>query len=282
MLYRKTTPLTAAYGSLEPPKIINFKSTAPRVFHSLIGLSRRAILHTVIWATHYGYNAAGQSNNTMRRVDPTWNGRIKTFPARTTLLPHELPSDCALLLVSGSVKLTRGSRTVLDYLRPGDFFGVECLNSGLQEHVVATTLSLVEVVIVRKSRLNRLLRSDARLTRQLLMSLITRMDRYERVIESLVTENADCRLARLLIDLAYTETSSEWIQLKCSPSNSDLAKSVGTTRWRIAHFMRKFQNQGWLERRPELWIRAHAAREFLRSARNRAKVPKSRAPTAGS
>lgn len=203
----------------------------------------------------------------MRYVAPKWRTRITAFPARSTLLRHELPPDCVFLLVSGCVKLTRGSRTVLDYLRPGDFFGVKCLASGLQEHLVATTLSPVEVVVVRKNRLSRLLRSDVNFTRQLVTSLVTRMDRYERVIESLVTDNAERRLARLLLDSAYTETVSEWIQLKCSPNNSDLAKSVGTTRWRIAHFMRKFQNQGWLERRPELWIRPHAAREFLRTTR---------------
>src|SRR5690242_14487793 len=212
----------------------------------------------------------------MRCVTPKWKARVTVFPARSTLLRHELPPDCVYLLVSGCVKLTHGSKTVLDYLRPGDFFGEKSLAPGLKEHLAATTLSPVEVVIVRKSRLARLLRSDARFTRQLVMSLVSRMDRYERVIESLITDNAERRLARLLLDLAYTEADSDWIQLKCSPSNLDLAKSVGTTRWRIAHFMRKFQNQGWLERRPELWIRVHAAREFLRSTRNRTTSPRAR------
>jgi hypothetical protein len=54
--------------------------------------------------------------------------------------------------------------------------------------------------------------------------------------------------------------------LRFSPSNSELAKTVGTTRSRIAHFMRHFQQLGWLSRRPELWVRPEGLRGFLQSA----------------
>jgi hypothetical protein len=42
--------------------------------------------------------------------------------------------------------------------------------------------------------------------------------------------------------------------LEFSPTNTEIAKTIGSTRWQVAHFMRHFQQLGWLERRPDLWV----------------------------
>jgi hypothetical protein len=95
--------------------------------------------------------------------------------------------------------------------------------------------------------------------------LAVRLDRSQETIRDFVVEPTERRLARVLFRFLPARGGSSWVRLRFSPSNSELARTIGSTRWRIAHFMRKFQQLGWLARRRELWVRADGIKEFLHS-----------------
>jgi CRP-like cAMP-binding protein len=191
------------------------------------------------------------------------------FPAKAKLFDPDHPSRHLYLLRSGRVRLANGREVIFDYLTPGDLFGEKHLLTPQPRGQIATALSPVRVLTFRKSELPALVRRDSRLAQQMLKNLALRLDRYEDTIRYFVTEQAERRLARLLVRLMPTRTKAEWTPLRFSPSNSELAKTVGTTRARIAHFMRHFQQLGWLGRRPGLWVRPEGLRAFLQSTSGR-------------
>jgi CRP/FNR family transcriptional regulator, cyclic AMP receptor protein len=195
------------------------------------------------------------------------NGRVvHDFPAKAKLFDLDHAPRRVYLLRSGRVQLTCGREAIIDYLTPGNFFGEQCLLGPRYRGQIAKSLSPVQVFAFRRSELVDLLQKDRRFALRLLKNLALRLNRYEQTIRDSVAERAELRLARRLFRFLPPRARSGWVRLQFNPSNSELAKTIGTTRWRIAHFMREFRESGWLDRRPELWVRTEGIREFLQSA----------------
>jgi CRP-like cAMP-binding protein len=163
------------------------------------------------------------------------------------------------------VQLARGREAIVDYLTPGDFFGEQCLLVPPHRSQIAISLSPVRVEIFSKSQLLNLLQKDRRFAMRLLKNLAVRLNWYEETIRDSIADRAERRLARLLFRFIPRHAGPGWVRLQFSPSNPELAKTIGSTKWRVAHFMRRFQQMGWLDRRPDLWVRTEGIEEFLRN-----------------
>ncbi|HUI77589.1 MAG TPA: Crp/Fnr family transcriptional regulator [Bryobacteraceae bacterium] len=185
------------------------------------------------------------------------------FPAKTKIFDLDRPSRNIYLLRSGRVQLARGREAILDYLKPGNFFGEQCLLGPRGQGQIAKTLSPVRVSTFRRADLLDHVQKDRRFSLRLLKNLALRLNRYEESLRDSVTERAERRLARLLFRFLPARAHSGWVRLEFSPSNAELARTIGSTRWRVAHFMGRFQQLGWLDRRPDLWVRVEGIREFL-------------------
>jgi CRP-like cAMP-binding protein len=192
------------------------------------------------------------------------------FPARITFFDTNRPSRYVYLLRSGRIHLTNSRGAIVDYLAPGNFFGEKCLLGPRYQSQIATSRSPVDVNVFRKSELLDRIQRDRRFALRLLKNFALRLDRYEQVLADFVAERTECRLARLLSRLASASPRSGWVQLQVSPSNSELARTIGTTRWQISHYMGRFQRLGWLQRRPDLWVHREGLNEFLESSGRRA------------
>jgi len=191
---------------------------------------------------------------------------IIRFPAGTNLFDLDHPSRRIYLLRAGRVQLSRGRErreTILAHLTPGNFFGEECLLKRNQRIQVAKSVSPVTVSVFRSSELLDRVQRDRRFALRLFRNLIRRLDRCGQAIQDFVTEPAERRLAWLLLRLAPARPASGWVRLRFSPSNAELARTIGTTRARISHFLNHFRQLGWLERRPELWVRREGLQNFL-------------------
>ncbi|MBZ5594219.1 MAG: Crp/Fnr family transcriptional regulator [Acidobacteriia bacterium] len=177
------------------------------------------------------------------------------------------PSRCMYLLRSGRVQLANGRGAIVDFLTPGDFFGEKCLLGVRHQGQIATCRSPVKVHAFHKSELLDRMQHDRRFALHLLKSLALRLDRYEQALGDFVTERVERRLARLLSRLAPAKPASGWVRLEFSPTNSELARTIGTTRWQVSHYMRRFQQLGWLARRPAIWVYREGLTAFLESPR---------------
>ena len=197
------------------------------------------------------------------RTKPRSGDVSHAFPAHTKLFDLERPPRRVYLLRSGRVLLACGRRTIVDYLSPGNFFGEQCLLGPGYQHQIATCLSPVQVSTYRKSDLLDLLRKDRRFALRVLKNLALRLNRYKKNRRDFVAERAERRLALLLFRFVPSRANSGWVRLEFSPTNTEIAKTIGSTRWQVAHFMRHFQQLGWLERRPDLWVHCETLGAFL-------------------
>jgi len=193
-----------------------------------------------------------------------------TFPEGSNLFDPPHPCRQIYWLRSGRLQLSADHEATLDLLTRGDFFGIKNLLTSRRIDQVAKALSPAEVVVFRKRDFLKRLRQDPRFAWQVLSNIATRIDRYEEAIREFVTEPAARRLAHALLRFAPPHSKTGWVQLAANPSNLELARMVGTTRWRVSHFLNDFQRQGWLRRQNELWVQLEGLQAFLRStARSR-------------
>ncbi len=191
------------------------------------------------------------------------------FPAGIALFDSGHPPRYIYLLRSGRIFLVNSRGAIVDYLAPGNFFGEKCVLGSRYHDQIATSRSPVQVQALRKSELLDLIQHDRRFALRLLKSLALRLDRCEQSLADFVLERIERRLARLLARLAPAKPRSGWVRLQFSPSNSELARTIGTTRWQVSHYMRRFQRLGWLQRRPNLWVSREGLNEFLESSGRR-------------
>jgi len=204
---------------------------------------------------------------TQRRKGPAGTGRegLFEFPAGAKLFDRDQPCDNVYLLRAGQVHLVSDRGAIVDYLSSGDFFGEQCLLGTRRSGLTAKSLAPVKVLAFSKSQLLGRMQHDPRFAARLLRSLADRLGRCQQTFEDAVVERAERRLAMLFRRFLPARPQHGWVRLRFSPSNSELARSIGSTRWRVAHFMGHFQRLGWLERRGDLWVHCEGLRQFLES-----------------
>jgi CRP/FNR family cyclic AMP-dependent transcriptional regulator len=138
-----------------------------------------------------------------------------------------------LLLNAGQVRLTGRNGVIFDHLKRGSFLGEKFLLSSNATRGTATALAPVDAVPFRIAELEGEFRRDPDLAVRMVKDLAMRLDRYEELICDLVTEQAEVRLARLLLRVAPARPANRWARLPFSFTNVELAKMIGTTRWRF-------------------------------------------------
>jgi CRP-like cAMP-binding protein len=191
-------------------------------------------------------------------------GRKLTFSKGSNLFSKDQPSHQVYFLRSGQVRLSANDEAILDHLGPGSFFSEKVFLDGGAGDQTATALEPVEVVAFRKAELVAQMRANPVFGARMLRDLAARLDRYEQTVRDLVTVQADIRLARLLGRLAPAGKSG-WVKLPIAFTNPDLARMVGTTRWRVSNLLNRFQRLGWLRRTGGLWLRQEGLRAYLNS-----------------
>src|SRR5579872_3562670 len=108
------------------------------------------------------------------------------FPAHTRIFDLDNAPGAVYFLCSGQVQLARGREAIVDYLGPGDVFGEKCLLAPVPKGQIATTLTPVQVLALRKSSTRAILQRDPLLMMRFVRSLARRLDRCEGTIRDFV------------------------------------------------------------------------------------------------
>jgi CRP-like cAMP-binding protein len=195
------------------------------------------------------------------------SGSVQEFPARAVLFDSKHPAPKIFLVRSGWIQLLTGENAILDCLGPGAVFGERSFLGRAADSLAARALTSVRVTTFEKSQLLERLQADRGFALRLLKALAARTHRYEQAIADFIADPAEIRLARLLARALPPKPTSGWVRLPYELSHRALAKTIGTSRWRIALFMRRFRESGWLRRDGGLWIERSGLREFLSGRR---------------
>lgn len=190
-------------------------------------------------------------------------GRVQHFAARALLFDAAHPPRHVFLVRSGWVQLSMDQRAIVDCVGPGQLFGERCLLGAAAPGLAARALTSLSVTAFDRSQLLDRMQADRRFALGVLKALALRTYRCEQSIADFVVDRAEIRLARLLARALPSKPAAGWVRIPYELSHRGLAKTIGTSRWRISLFMRHFQESGWLRREDGLWIDREALQRFL-------------------
>jgi CRP/FNR family transcriptional regulator, cyclic AMP receptor protein len=155
---------------------------------------------------------------------------------------------------SGHIKLSAPSREgrncLLAIYGAGDIFGETCLATASRPET-ATALEEARVRLIRPDHFLTLVTHN-RLIEAFMTYLLVRIADYQQTIVSLVTTDAEHRLAAALqrISEQPRRQNSRDRRMEFLLSHQELSEMVGTTRSRVGYFLKKFRGLGLIEGRP--------------------------------
>jgi CRP/FNR family transcriptional regulator, cyclic AMP receptor protein len=169
----------------------------------------------------------------------------------------DLP-DAAFYIERGHVKLsivsTNGKEAVLSLRGDGDFFGVRSLVRVHRRATTATALTDCAVVRIPTAVMTRLLREEPHFVEIYTNYLMLQHVRDQERLADLLTNSAEKRLARILLQLADFGPENNPKAIAIRINQETLAEMVGTTRSRVNHFMSKFRRLGLIEYKGNLVV----------------------------
>ncbi len=191
-------------------------------------------------------------------------GRRRRFAAGTKLFDVDRPARRVCLLESGRVELSLGPDVILGHLGPGDVLGERCLLSRGGSRQAARVLEPARLRCFTRKELLDCVQRDRKFGMRLLRRLAARLEACEQAIGDFVRERAERRAALALRRLAPPRPGSGWVRLSYQPTNLELARMIGATRWRISYFLNRFERLGWLRRRDGWWLNLDGLESFLK------------------
>ena len=159
--------------------------------------------------------------------------------------------DSVVYIEQGSIRLsvlsTQGKEAIVGILEPGDFFGEGCLaGQPLRMSSATAQTSAITVTIDREEFARQMLvRPD--LAKPFLHHMLTRNIRIEEDLVDQLFNDAEKRLARMLLLMARFGKESRPHRTLPPISQTILAEMIGTTRPRVNAFMTKFRKLGFID-----------------------------------
>ncbi len=166
--------------------------------------------------------------------------------------------DAVFYIESGRVKLSivspSGKEAVLSLRGDGDFFGVRSLVRVHRRVTTATALTDCTIARITTSTMIRLLREEPGFVELYTSYLMLQHARDQENVADLLTNSAEKRLARILLQLADFGPEGNPKPIPIRINQESLAEMVGTTRSRVNYFMNKFRQLGLIEYRDKLVV----------------------------
>ncbi len=160
------------------------------------------------------------------------------------------------IVKSGRIKIftTVGSekKKTFAYLKKGDFFGEMSLLGGKVRSASAQAVEESELFVISKKNFKNLILENADFTLKLMHTLVERLNKCDKEIESMLFHNILGRLAEAILELSKDKHSKP---VKMAMGQSELAQYLGTTRVPVCRAINTLKRSGVIDyRRGELII----------------------------
>lgn len=180
------------------------------------------------------------------------------------------PGDALYGVVSGRIRISAagsaGQEVFLNIMEPGDTFGEIAVMDELPRTAGATALDDATLIVIRRRDFLKLVEQEPKLAVHLLKLLCARLRWTSELVEESAFLSPPARLAkRLLVLTALHGRPAAPDGRELGISQAELARFLGYSRQIVNHYLREWQQAGWVElRRARITIRdADAMREFV-------------------
>ena len=150
----------------------------------------------------------------------------------------------------GKVKLYKytkeGKEQILHILSEGEFFGELNLLSCSIYHFNAQTIKDCKICVINNDSMKKIIERNPKIGIKFLESAGERLTNAENLAQNLATNDADSRVAYLLIDLLerYEGGNRGKNEFTVSMSREDMANCIGVTRETMSRKLKKFEDEG--------------------------------------
>ncbi|MBI4803279.1 MAG: Crp/Fnr family transcriptional regulator [Elusimicrobia bacterium] len=160
------------------------------------------------------------------------------------------------IVKSGKIKIFTSigteKRKTFAFLKKGDFFGEMSLLGGKVRSASAQAVEETELLVISKHNFKKLILENPDFTLKLLHTLVNRLNKSNKEVESMLFHNILGRLADTIIDLTKDKHSSP---LKMELDQNELAEYMGTTRVPVCRAINTLKKSGVIDyKRGELIV----------------------------
>ncbi len=155
----------------------------------------------------------------------------------------------------GVVKLSfvreDGTEKIVTHLGPGSILGESGVFCGKPESVTATAAWPVDIIVLTRSDLDRLVGTDPDFSLQLMSSLSRKIDLITSELECTCLRSAGGRIAYALhqLGISYGIDLSEGRMIEYRVTHEELARMAGTCRVTVTNVLAGLRRQGIIDQR---------------------------------
>lgn len=150
----------------------------------------------------------------------------------------------------GKIKLYKytkeGKEQILHILSEGEFFGELNLVKSSIHNFNAKAIKNSKICVLSNEEMNKIIIKNPQIGIKLLQSVGERLSDIENLAQNLATNDADSRVAYLLIDMLEKtgRVNGDVKEINIQMSREDMANCVGVTRETLSRKLRSFEEEG--------------------------------------
>jgi CRP/FNR family transcriptional regulator, cyclic AMP receptor protein len=177
---------------------------------------------------------------------------VVEFRRGHTIYAEGEPGDRLYIIVSGTVKLARGSpdgrHKLLAVIGPSDMFGAPSALDGGPRTASAATITEVCAVSMDRDAIRAFIIRRPEAAEQLLALLARRLRRTDTDLTDLISTDGPGRVARQLLALAQRFGTYDDGELRVIPdlTQQEIAQLIGSSRETVNKALGSFANRGWI------------------------------------
>ena len=174
----------------------------------------------------------------------------RKYPKNSMIILEEEMGDVVFIVMSGTVKITRvndeGKEVILAMLGSGEVFGEMAILDGESRSANALSQENCEVVTINREDFLNLLKTNNRVSLNLMTEFAIRLRKSDQQIEALSLDDAEHRIGVSILNLAEElgVIRHGAVPIENLPYQQDIANMAGTSRETVSRVMKIFEERG--------------------------------------
>ena len=175
----------------------------------------------------------------------------KSYKRGDLLCSEGAKSDTLFIINEGGVKISKltkeGKEQIVHIFTSGDFFGeLSLFSSNETYNFDVYAISDLKICTLTKENMNEILMSNPEISLKLLQVITKRLTQTENLAQNLATNDAEIRIAYMLLEFAekYGVSTDQGLQIKLPINREEMANYVGVTRETISRKLSIFEEIG--------------------------------------
>jgi len=176
--------------------------------------------------------------------------KTRKYPKNSMIILEEEMGDVVFIVMSGTVKITRvndeGKEVILAMLGSGEVFGEMAILDGESRSANALSQENCEVVTINREDFLNLLRTNNKVSLNLMTEFAIRLRKSDQQIEALSLDDAEHRIGVSILNLAEElgVIRQGIVTVENLPYQQDIANMAGTSRETVSRVMKTFEDRG--------------------------------------